>query len=293
MDPLALLPYALAAAGGRVGANEVTALVAAGVTLLQRSAPLVRALAGRRAAALLPAGVALPVALAASDGRGLVLLEADDEGPIARESLDALQVGAVFTTSALAGRLPPDLPRVLLEHAPQRATVVIDGREWDVDLGSHFGIDLMGDLSGPGAPEECVLFARSGERQTHEAVYRTARAAMGVLHCTPVDRTLALVPLTEPRGFASAFVAPLLAGGLLRVADASHATAASRALAAWDATIVIMTPTLAPSLLPLAGLRREEGRPVKRWVVMDDGSAPARAAIDEAAAKAGVRLDWV
>lgn len=293
MDPLALLPYALAAAGGRVGASEATALVAAGVTLLQRSAPLVRALAGRRAAALLPAGVALPVALAASDGRGLVLLGADDEGPISRESLDALQVGAVFTMSALADRLPPDLPRVLLEHAPQRATVVIDGREWNVDLGSHFGIDLMGDLNGPGAPEECVLFARSGERLTHEAVYRTARAAMEGLQYTPVDRTLALVPLTGSRAFASAFVAPLMAGGLLRFADARHAMAAQQALAAWDATVVLMSPGLAPSLLPLAGLRHQEGRPVKRWVVVDDGSAPTRVTIDEAAAKAGVTIDWV
>ena len=60
-DPLALLPLALAAGAGRVGVAGADAgdydaqqLVAAGLTLLQRSAPLVRALSGRRAAILLP-----------------------------------------------------------------------------------------------------------------------------------------------------------------------------------------------------------------------------------------------
>ena len=51
-DPLALFPLALAAGSGRIGAVGVDVfdapqLVAAGLTLLQRSAPLVRALANR------------------------------------------------------------------------------------------------------------------------------------------------------------------------------------------------------------------------------------------------------
>ena len=51
-DPLALLPLALAAGGGRIGVAgdehllDAQQLVAAGLTLLQRSAPLVRALSG-------------------------------------------------------------------------------------------------------------------------------------------------------------------------------------------------------------------------------------------------------
>ena len=53
-DPLSLLTLACAAAGGRVDDYEAAQLIAAGVTLLQRSAPLVRALSGRRSAILLP-----------------------------------------------------------------------------------------------------------------------------------------------------------------------------------------------------------------------------------------------
>ena len=50
-DPLALLPLALAAGAGRIGVAgdalyDAPQLVAAGLTLLQRSAPLVRALGG-------------------------------------------------------------------------------------------------------------------------------------------------------------------------------------------------------------------------------------------------------
>src|SRR5215208_2325860 len=72
--PLSLLPLAAAAGGGRVDEYEAQQLVAAGFTLLQRSAPLVRALAGRRAGILLPASPAFLTALAACEGRGAVLI---------------------------------------------------------------------------------------------------------------------------------------------------------------------------------------------------------------------------
>ena len=81
-NPLALLPLAVAAGGGRVNEFEAQQLVAAGLTLLQRSAPLVRALSGRRSAILLPTSPAFFTALAASEGRGAVLvnpLAASDE----------------------------------------------------------------------------------------------------------------------------------------------------------------------------------------------------------------------
>lgn len=48
-EPFALLPLAAAAAGGRVDGYEAAQLVAASLTLLQRSMPLGRALGGRRA----------------------------------------------------------------------------------------------------------------------------------------------------------------------------------------------------------------------------------------------------
>src|SRR3954470_13331263 len=123
-DPLALLPLALAAGNGRIRAAgsdteyESQQLVAAGLTLLQRSAPLVRALAGRRAAILLPTSPQFLVALAAGEGRGAVL-----GNPLAAVSEVAFQlgdanVGAVFTNAALAPRVPEHVARVLLDDAP-------------------------------------------------------------------------------------------------------------------------------------------------------------------------------
>jgi hypothetical protein len=72
-DPLGHLPLAIAARGGHVDRFEVQQLVAAGLTLLQRSAPLVSALHKRRAALLLPTSPAFITALAASEGRSAVL----------------------------------------------------------------------------------------------------------------------------------------------------------------------------------------------------------------------------
>src|SRR3954463_14178406 len=99
-NPLALLPLALAARGGQVDQYEAQQLVAAGLTLLQRSAPLVRALSGKRSAILLPTSPHFLVALAASEGRGAVLIN-----PLAAPAEIDFQlrdagVGAVFTTSA-------------------------------------------------------------------------------------------------------------------------------------------------------------------------------------------------
>src|SRR5688500_8678157 len=74
IDPLGLLPLAAAAGRGTVNGVEAARLVAAGLTLLRRSAPLVRALHGRRAALLLPTTPAFFTGLAAAEGRGAVLV---------------------------------------------------------------------------------------------------------------------------------------------------------------------------------------------------------------------------
>jgi hypothetical protein len=126
-EPFAILPLAIAAAGGALDGTPVARWVAAGVTLLQRSAPLVRALAGRRAALLLPTGPAFFTGLAASEGRGAVLvnpLAAPLE--VAHQLRDA-DVGAVFTIAHLASKLPPGTVHVLLDDAPGEALVVADG----------------------------------------------------------------------------------------------------------------------------------------------------------------------
>src|SRR3954466_5705034 len=117
-DPFSLLALAAAAHGGRIDEFETQQLVAAGLTLLQRSAPLVRALAGRRSAILLPTSPAFLTALAASEGRGAVLINPLASAPeIAFQCVDA-NVGAIFTTLAFASRLPAGLPVVLLDDVP-------------------------------------------------------------------------------------------------------------------------------------------------------------------------------
>jgi hypothetical protein len=217
MDPLALLPYALAAGGGRVGSYETATLVAAGLTLLQRSAPLVRALSGRRAGLLLRSGPEWVVALAASEGRGAVVLD-----PLANREemvthITTHGIGAVFTTTTLAERLPADIPIVLLDEAPARARIVLGDRDATVDLGSHFGLDLAGDTTVQGAEEECLVYAAQGTVHTHRQLLTEARRDMERHQFTPVDRTVTLVPLSTPGTLSGGLIAPLLAGGFVHV----------------------------------------------------------------------------
>ena len=163
-DPLAVLPLALAAGGGTVDQFEASQLVSAGVTLLQRSAALVRALSGRRAALLLPTSPQFLVGLAASEGRGTVLIN-----PLAAPAEIAWQlrdanVGAVFTLAALAERVPATVVRVLLDDAPRSARVLADGAARDVDLGSHFGLALEGEADAEGRDEEAAIVYTSAMR---------------------------------------------------------------------------------------------------------------------------------
>ncbi|QJR34443.1 AMP-binding protein [Gemmatimonas groenlandica] len=214
-DPLALLPLAIAAGGGRLGPFDASQLVAAGLTLLQRSAPLVRALAGKRSAILLTDGPELLVALAASDGRGALLLRIDaTPEEIAWQLADA-EVGAVFTRRTLVSRLPEGLPVVLLDDAPRQAQVVVPGRTNDVDLGSHHGLELEGDTAAEGRHEECVVvYGASGRREvhTHRDLISAGRAAVRELLLTPVDHVLSLLPCSDPDALAVCVAAPLMAG---------------------------------------------------------------------------------
>ena len=180
-DPLALFPLAIAAAGGRVDAFEAQQLVAAGLTLKQRSLALVKALAPGRSAVLLPASPAFIVALAASDGTGAVLIDPTlDDDEIVWQLADA-NVRAVFTIASLAGRVGAERTVVLLDDAPFKARVLSDGRTMEVDLGSHHGLALEGDQTAEGRDEECVLFYEktiNQQRQrtlTHRALLASAR----------------------------------------------------------------------------------------------------------------------
>ncbi|MBL0172809.1 MAG: AMP-binding protein [Gemmatimonadaceae bacterium] len=219
-DPLSILPLALAAAGGRVDDAPCQQLIAAGLTLLQRSAPLVRALAGRRAAILLPTGPAFLTALAACDGRGAVLLNPLAAPPELAWQLQDAEVGAVITIAALATHLPADTPMVLMDDVPRTARVVIEGRAKDVDLGSHHGLALSGTRDVEGHHEECVIVYTSamagrlrGARLSHRNLLANARSAVLAMGLTPDDHSLALLPFAHLFGLTVSAAAPLLAGG--------------------------------------------------------------------------------
>ncbi len=182
-DPLTIFTLAIAAAGGRVDAFEAQQLVAAGLTLKQRSVALVKALAMGRSALLLSGSPAFWVALAASDGSGALLIDttlSDDE--IAWQLSDA-KVCAVFSVASEVERVGGGRTLVLLDEAPFRARVISDGRSIDVDLGSHHGLELAGDQTAEGRDEECVLrYERAGDGAwkrlalTHRALLASARA---------------------------------------------------------------------------------------------------------------------
>jgi hypothetical protein len=204
VDTLALR---LAAAGGRIDTLPASQLVAAGFTLLQRSAPLVRMLAGGRSALLLPPGPAAVVALAASDGRGAVMLPLGAPPSELAALCAASDVGAVFTTDALRPSVPASLGVVLLDQAPRAALVCTpEGREQTVDLGSHVGLTIEGETDLPGREEECLILpAAPPQRLTHRAVLELDGLAARI-DPTRADAALVtelLIPLLAGRSLAS------------------------------------------------------------------------------------------
>lgn len=225
-NPLALVPLALAAGRGHAGPSlderfEAQQLVAAGLTLLQRSAPLVRALAGRRSMILLPPSPLFLTALAASDGRGAVLCgthESADE--ILHRCRDA-DVGAVFTLEALAGLLPPHLPAVFLDDAPRSAHLVTADRTQIVDLGTHHGLALEGERDVPGRDEEIVVVRHAGVSRavTHRDLLGDARGAAAALAYVEGDRVLCLAPFDDLVALTVGLAAPLVAGASVTATD--------------------------------------------------------------------------
>lgn len=218
-DPLSFLPLALAARSGTVDGTPASQFVAAGLTLLQRSPLLVRALSGRRAGILLPTVPAYLTALAASDGRGAVLMN-----PLASPVELAYQIadagiGAVFTSRDLQPRLPIDVPTALLDDAPRSARVIAGGVSRDVDLGSHVALSIQGDPDTEASEEEAVIVYTSamngralGAILSHRNLLTNARATIEAAAITASDHALAALPLSHLFGLVAAALAPLLAG---------------------------------------------------------------------------------
>ena len=218
-NALSVLPFAMAAHGGTLDDVPASQLVAAGLTLLQRSAQLARALYGKRAALLLPTGPAFLVALAASEGRGAVLLNPLASASEIEYQLKDSNVGAVFTLAALAGRLPSRMLQVLLDDAPHHATVLIDGALGTIDLGSHIGLELGGDAEVDGSDEEAAVVYTSamegsalGAILTHHNLLANARATIEATQVSQSDHVLAVLPYSHLFGMTVTLTAPMLAG---------------------------------------------------------------------------------
>ena len=215
-----LFPLAAAAGGGSVDGVPATQLVAAGFTLLQRSAPLVRSLAGRRAAIFLPTSAEFLTALAACDGRGAVLINpAAAPAEIGYQLADA-GVGAVFTNSALASRLAFDIPRVLLDDGVRSARVIVGEHEKTVDLGSHAGLVVETETDAPGRDEECAVVYTSamagkalGARLTHRNLIANARQTILGTESNAGTHCLAVLPFAHLFGLTVTLLSPLLTGG--------------------------------------------------------------------------------
>lgn len=280
-NPLALLPIALAAAKGRVDGIPAAAAVAAGFTLLQRSAALVRALAGRRSAILLPPSAAVLTALAASDGRGAVLLPALAHDDALAAMLDDGEVGAVFTTSALAAQLPPsDRAVVLLDGAPRSAVVLARGAETTIDLGSHFGLDLEGE-EDEGRDEECIIrYTPAGPAAahrttfTHRDLFTLARFAVDATSLRTSDHALAVMPPDEVEAFALAFAGPLLAGARVSTMARFDAVEAVRRIREEGLTHLVAEATMVAAIADALASHAPAAAPMGLRACTCVGSAP-------------------
>ena len=300
-DPLALLPLALAAGGGRIGAagddvHGAPQLVAAGLTLLQRSAPLVRALTGRRSAILLPTSPQYLTALAASEGRGAVLvnpLAAPAE--IEYQCRDA-NVGAVFTVAALASRVPDGTPVVLLDDAPRAARVVTPHRTQDVDLGSHHGLSIEGERDVRGRDEEAVIVYTSAMRGvplgavlTHANLLANARSTVEAAAQTSDDDVLALLPFAHLFALTVTAGAPLLAGARVRTMDRFNPLRAAELLAD-GVTEVVGVPAVFHALLAAVERRGVDLRDSALRLCICGGAVLPRELQDRWADVTGVEL---
>lgn len=188
-DPLSLLPFALAAAGGAIDGVECRQLVAAGLALRPRSALVTQTLTRGAAYIALPPGPAFLTALAACDGFPVFLL--DPFAPdLARARFDPMETtGVVFTLQAFAEHVPSAWVLVLLDAAPVCARVRQRGVERQVDLGAHFGLELAGERDVEGLAEVCLHSQEadgSFRSWTHRELLHAIRAEAATRGETPM-----------------------------------------------------------------------------------------------------------
>lgn len=255
-DPLAYLPLALAGANGTMNGVPVRRLVAAGVALLQRSAPLVRALHGHRSAILLPNAPQVLVALASSDGRAASLLSERSTDEQLANAIQSTDATVVFTISSLAHRLPTTVPRVLLDEAPERAVWISRDDARTLDLALHGGLRLEGEAEVEGADEDVLVAnaddamgAALGTPITHRRLMECARATVARERLAARDHTLALAPYSQLFGLVVGGIAPLLAGGRVTAHDTLAPSSAIAMLEGEGVSTLVASPSTFAGLL--------------------------------------------
>ena len=169
-------------------------------------------------------------------------------------------VGAVFTTRALSARLPghaaSQVPVVLLDEAPRRAMVMVDGRAIEVDLGSHRGLALEGDPATHGRDEPCVIVytsAMSGRSRgavlTHRNLVANGRSTVVAASMTNGDHALAMLPFSHLFGLTVSASAPLLAGGRVTTMERFHPVKALDIIERHGVTQLVGVPAVFAALV--------------------------------------------
>lgn len=183
---------------------------------------------------------------------------------IAFQCADA-NVGALFTSSALAERAPPGLPIVLLDDVPRVARVIADGRTRDVDLGSHHGLALELEPNADGRDEEAVIVYTSAMRGTplgavltHANLLANARSTVRAAGNVAGDHVLALLPFSHLFGLTVAGTAPMLVGARVTTMERFNPATAAELLAS-DVTGIVAVPVVFHALL--SALTRRGVRP--------------------------------
>lgn len=288
-DPLSLLSFAVAAGGGILDNVEAQQWIAAGHTLLTRSAPLVRTLANGRSAILLPPGGPFLSALASSDGRGAVLINPlASRSEIVRQLRDA-GVTVVFTNFTLSARLPTRFAHVLLDEAPLRARVLIGDRDQSVDLGSHFGLDIAGSIDTVGSDEEAVIVYTSamagtplGAILSHRNILANARASADAMGDNPRDHCLAALPFAHLFGLVVCTCSPLLMGGRVTTMDRFHPGRALDIIEQQNVTRFMGVPSMYAALLNVIARRGSNQFRTHKLRLCFVGGAPVSESLQDA-----------
>ena len=259
-DPYSLIPYALAASSGRIDDTDSGALVSAGLTLLQRSASLVRKLSRGNAAILLPTTRSFLTAIAACEGRAAVLINPLAAASEIQWQLSDSNVSAIFTNEALLARIGEDSLKertvVLLDDAPRAATVVEGDKRVRIDLGSHHGLPLIGDPDIRGSDEPCVIVYTSamegwarGAILTHRNLLSNARSTITASAVTSDDHSLAMLPFSHLFGLVVSAMAPLLAGARVTTMSRFSASRALETIQLGGVTFLVGVPAIFHALV--------------------------------------------